>query len=105
VFNDGLTLTTDLCKVTTSMSEAFWRAAVNRRAKNLALMKPFFDLEDNKGRPLVDLKPYDMHLLCSVLMEAIITEMGGLMAGAQYTVIMRELSRLVLKINPAATAN
>jgi hypothetical protein len=87
------------------MSEAFWRAAVNRRAKNLALMKPFFDLEDNKGRPLVDLKPYDMHLLCSVLMEAIITEMGVLMAGAQYTVILRELSKVVLKINPAATAN
>lgn len=68
-------------------------------------MKPFFDLEDDKGRPLVDLKPYDMHLLCSVLMEAIITEMGGLMAGAQYTVILRELSKIVLKVNPSASAN
>jgi hypothetical protein len=68
-------------------------------------MKPFFDLEDNKGRPLVDLKLYDMHLLCSVLMEAIITEMGGLMAGAQYTVILRELSKIVLQINPAASAS
>jgi hypothetical protein len=87
------------------MSEAFWRSAVNRRAKNLALMKPFFDLEDNKGRPLVDLKPYDMHLLCSVLMEAIITEMGGLMAGAQYTVILRELSKIILKVNTSASAN
>jgi hypothetical protein len=47
------------------MSEAFWRAAVNRRAKNLALMKPFFDLEDNKGRPLMDLKPYDTRVSVS----------------------------------------
>lgn len=86
------------------MSEVFWRGAVNRRAKNLALMKPFFDLEDNKGRPNVDLKPYDMHLLCSVLMEAIIAEMGGFMSGAPYQLILREVSKVVVKVKPSATA-
>ncbi len=88
------------------MSEAFWRGAVNRRAKNLALMKPFFELEDNKGLHLqFDLKPYDMHLLCSVLMESIIAEMGGLIAGAQYNAVLRELSKVVLKVNPSASAS
>jgi hypothetical protein len=85
------------------MSEAFWRGAVNRRAKNLALMKPFFDLEANKGMT-VDLGDYDMHLLCSVLMEAIIAEMGGITAGAPYSAVLRELSKVVFKVNPAATA-
>jgi hypothetical protein len=87
------------------MSEAFWRGAVNRRAKNLALMKPFFELENNKGYLQFDLKPYDMHLLCSVLMESIIAEMGGLVAGAQYNSVLRELSKVVLKVNPDASAS
>lgn len=87
------------------MSEAFWRGAVNRRAKNLALMKPFFELENNKGYLQFDLKPYDMHLLCSVLMESIIAEMGGLVAGAQYNAVLRELSKVVLKVNPSASAS
>lgn len=82
------------------MSEAFWRGAVNRRAKNLALMKPFFALEDNKARPNVDLAPYDMHLLCSVLMEAIIAEMGGIMSGAPYPVIHREVAKILTKTKP-----
>jgi hypothetical protein len=86
------------------MSEAFWRGAVNRRAKNLALMKPFFDLEANKGMQ-VDLRDYDMHLLCSVLMEAIIAEMGGVAGGAPYPAILRELSKVVLKLHPKAPAN
>ena len=85
------------------MSEAFWRGAVNRRAKNLAMMKPFFDLEDNKGR--VDLRPYDMHLLCSVLMEAIITEMNGLATGAQYSVLTRETGKIILRVNPSASTS
>lgn len=84
------------------MSDAFWRGAVNRRAKNLALMKPFFDLEANKG--MTDgMKDYDMHLLCSVLMEAIIAEMGGAAGGAPYAAVLREISKVVLKVNPAAT--
>ena len=63
------------------MSDTFWRGAVNRRAKNLALMKPFFELEANKGQS-EGMRDYDMHLLCSVLMEAIIAEMGGAAGGA-----------------------
>jgi len=86
------------------MSDAFWRSAVNRRAKNLALMKPFFDLEANKGLP-GGMKDYDMHLLCSVLMEAIIAEMGGAATGAPYAAILRELAKVILKVNPAAPAN
>lgn len=86
------------------MSDAFWRGAVNRRAKNLALMKPFFDLEANKGLP-GGMKEYDMHLLCSVLMEAIIAEMGGAATGAPYSAILRELAKVVLKVNSAAEAN
>ncbi|MBA4136171.1 MAG: hypothetical protein C0518_02505 [Opitutus sp.] len=74
---------------------------MNRRAKNLALMKPFFDLEANKA--LADARPYDMHLLCSVLMEAIIADMSGSSGGAPYSVILREVSKIALKVNPQAT--
>ena len=86
------------------MSDAFWRGAVNRRAKNLALMKPFFELEANKGQS-EGMRDYDMHLLCSVLMEAIIAEMGGAAGGAPYQAVLRELSKVVLKVNPSAPAS
>lgn len=86
------------------MSDAFWRGAVNRRAKNLALMKPFFEVEANKGMA-GGMKDYDMHLLCSVLMEAIIAEMGGTAGGAPYTAVLRELSKVILKVSPAAPAS
>lgn len=87
------------------MSNDSWRDTVNRRAKNLALMSPFFALEGNKGYVGVDLKPYDMHLLCSVLMEAIIAEMGGSAGGAAYDVVLSEVQGVVLQANPEATAS
>jgi len=67
-------------------------------------MKPFFELEANKGQS-EGMRDYDMHLLCSVLMEAIIAEMGGAAGGAPYPAVLRELSKVVLKVNSAAHAS
>jgi len=83
------------------MSDGFWRDAVNRRAKNLAMMTPFFDLEANKA--YVDMAPYDMHLLCSVVMEAIVGEMGGADGGTPYTHVIRDVTPVLRAINPAVT--
>ncbi len=83
------------------MSDGFWRDAVNRRAKNLAMMTPFFDLETNKAH--VDMAPYDMHLLCSVVMEAIVGEMGGADGGTPYMHVIREVTPVLRAINPAVT--
>jgi hypothetical protein len=83
------------------MSDGFWKDAVNRRSKNLAMMTPFFDLEANKAH--VDMNPYDMHLVCSVVMEAIVGEMGGADGGTPYDHVIRDVTPVLRAVNPRVT--
>jgi hypothetical protein len=60
----------------------FEREAINRRAKHMAMARPFFAVEGGKGHAGVDLAAYDMHRVALVILDCIIVEMGGHRRGA-----------------------
>jgi hypothetical protein len=58
------------------------RETLNRRARSLALMRPLFDLETNKGRqPELNVQGLDLFRMSSVALDVVITEMGGFQRG------------------------
>ena len=59
------------------MPADYQREAINRRAKAMALARPFFALEQGKGHAGLDLTPYDMGRVALVILDCVIVEMGG----------------------------
>jgi len=72
-----------------SKVSGYLRETLNRRARSLALLRPVFDLEFNKGRYTeLGLNAHDVFRLTSAVLDVIITEMGGFQRGANYEQIL-----------------
>ena len=68
---------------------AYLRETLNRRARSLALLRPLFELEANKGRyPDLALESLDLFRFTAAVLDVIITEMGGFQRGAAYEQIL-----------------
>ncbi len=71
------------------MASSHLRETLNRRARSLALLRPLFDVEANKGRHSgLGIERLDLFRLLSAILDVIITEMGGFQRGATYEQIM-----------------
>jgi hypothetical protein len=81
-------------------ASGYLRETLNRRARSLALLRPLFDLEFNKGRyPELGLNSHDLFRLTSAVLDVIITEMGGFQRGATYEQIFDAVLGQLRKID------
>ena len=85
------------------MESKHLRETLNRRSRSLALMRPLFDLETNKGRqPELNLQGLDLFRMSSVALDVVITEMGGFQRGATYEQVLGEVAAQLRKVEPEA---
>lgn len=83
------------------MESTHLRETLNRRARSLALLRPVFDLETNKGRyPELGLELLDLFRLISAVLDVIITEMGGFQRGATYEQLLDSVVTQLRKVEP-----
>lgn len=81
------------------MESQHLRETLNRRARSLALLRPLFDLENNKGRYLdMNLEAFDLFRFISAVLDVIITEMGGFQRGATYEQILHAVAMQLRKV-------
>lgn len=84
-----------------SKVSTYLRETLNRRARSLALLRPLFELESNKGRyPDLRLNSHDLFRLASAVLDVIITEMGGFQRGATYEQIFDAVTVQLRKVEP-----
>lgn len=76
---------------------------LGRRARNLRTLAPILALEANKRRVTkLSLEPFDLHFLAMVLLDQIITCMGGPEKGARMAELYRGLAPSIRAMNPEA---
>src|SRR5258707_10544610 len=82
-----------------SMESSHLRETLNRRARSLALLRPLFDLETNKGRYAdMNLEAFDLFRFISAVLDVIITEMGVFQRGATYEQILAAVVTQLRKV-------
>jgi flavin-binding protein dodecin len=80
-------------------------STLDRRAKSFALLRPLYDLDANKGRHTeLQLDQLDLFRIASVVLETIITEMGGSRQGALRHQIGAAVAQEIEKSAPATPA-
>jgi hypothetical protein len=80
-------------------------STLDRRAKSFALLRPLYDLGANKGRHTeFQLDQLDLFRIASVVLETIITEMGGSRQGALRHQIGAAVAQEIEKSAPATPA-
>lgn len=81
-------------------NSGFERDAINRRAKHMAIARPFYALQGGKGHAGLDLAPYDLRRVALVILDCIIVEMGTVNRGAPYETILRAVRPSLLASRP-----
>ncbi len=77
--------------------------ALGRRARNLRTLAPILELEANKRRVTkLSLEPFDLQFLAMVLLDQIITCMGGPEKGARMDDLYRVLTSSIRAMKPDA---
>ena len=80
-------------------------STLDRRAKSFALLRPLYELDANKGRHAeLQLEQLDLFRIASVVLETIITEMGGSRQGALRHQIGVAVAQEIEKSAPSITA-
>lgn len=80
-------------------------STLDRRAKSFALLRPLYDLDANKGHySELQLDRLDLFRMASVVLETIITEMGGSRQGALRHQIGAAVAQEIEKSSPAMPA-
>jgi hypothetical protein len=79
---------------------------LDRRARSFALLKPLYDLDANKGHyGELQLDSLDLFRIASVVLETIITEMGGSRQGALREQIGAAVAQEIGKSSPGIPAS
>jgi len=86
-------------------NSSFERDAINRRAKHMAIARPFYALEDSKGYAVkgnegLDLSPFDLRRVALVILDCLIVEMGTASRGASYETLFRAVRPTLLAARP-----
>jgi hypothetical protein len=87
------------------MPADYEREAINRRARAMALARPFFALEQGKGHSDLDLAPFDLGRVALVVLDCVIVEMGGARRGATYERIIEAVRPGLKACQPQSTAS
>jgi hypothetical protein len=86
-----------------SGDSSFERDAINRRAKHMAIARPFYALEGGKGHAGLDLASFDLRRVALVILDCIIVEMGTASRGAAYGMILHSVRPTLLASRETCT--